>query len=177
MAKEFTPTKEMLTAAENLFKARAYVETIRPIVLQYQKEILAEGQWHISPKKASRRGDAVIVEPKDSWLMSDDDFAVYHARCKAARDKAKLHVENDGHCPLLVAEHLVTSAEHALIDAMADTTGVTKDKLLSAKMDICLVDYYKNYIHLTLQLLAPFVRSSDELMKEISGDASPNPMG
>lgn len=152
---KFVPTAEMIAAAESVFMAMAMVETIRPIVVGYQTAILAEGQWHIKPEFASRLGDEVILDPKHSYLMSEEDFAVYLAQCKIARDKAKLHVDHDENCPLLVAEHLLIQAEHALIDAMSGVTKIAKDGLLSVGMG-----EYKQYIDLTLRLLAPFVKNN-----------------
>lgn len=93
--KKFIPTPSMVSAAETLFKAMALVETIRPIVLQYQTDILIKGQWHVRSRFAARLGDEVIVEPRRSYLMSDEDFAEYDAQCKIARDKAKLPVDNN----------------------------------------------------------------------------------
>lgn len=153
--KKFVPTTGMVKAAEAVFMAKALVETIRPLVLAYQTAILAEGQWHIRPDFATRLGAEVILDPKLSYLMSDEDFAEYCAKCKIARDKAKLHVDADDKSPLLVAEHLVMQAQHALIDAMSDVTKIEKDRLLSVGMK-----EYKQYIDLTLSLLAPFVKNN-----------------
>lgn len=153
--KQFIPTPSMVSAAETLFKAMALVETIRSIVLQYQTDILIKGQWHVRPRFAARLGDEVIVDPRRSYLMSDEDFAEYDAQCKLARDNAKLHVDNDEQCPLLVAENMVRLAEEALVLAMYEHTKLTKDQLL------CLgLEKYKQYIDLTLRLLAPFVKNT-----------------
>lgn len=153
--KKFIPTPSMVSAAETLFKAMALVETIRPIVFQYQTDILIKGQWHVRPRFAARLGDEVIVEPRRSYLMSDEDFAEYDAQCKIARNKAKLPVDNDDQCPLLVAENMVILAEHALVEAMYEHTKLTKDQLLCLGLETC-----KQYIDLTLRLLAPFVKNT-----------------
>ena len=168
--KEFKPTTAMVEAAYNVFTAMAVVATVRPIVERYQTAILAEGQWRVRPDYATKRraapGDPeniepeVILDPKLSYLMSDEDFAVYDTCCKRARDIAGLHVTKDDFCPLLVSEHTLIKAEQGLIDAMAETTRITKDRILGVGMD-----KYKEYIDLTLRLLAPFV---DERKKEIA---------
>lgn len=155
MEKKFVPTATMVAAAEDVFKTMAFLETIRPIVLKYQTEILAKGQWHIRPEYADRLGDTVILDPKHSYLMSEEDFAVYSVQCKVARDKAGLCVEHDGNCPLLVAENLLSDAKRALINVMEPVTKISADKILSAGMK-----EYNSYIELTLQLLAPFVNPS-----------------
>jgi hypothetical protein len=68
---------------------------------------------------------------------------------------ARLHVANEDQCPLLVAEHLARQAEQALVDAMSEITNLSVDKLLSSGQD-----QYKQFIELTLKLLAPYVRNA-----------------
>lgn len=152
MEKKFVPTAAMVDAAEDVFKTMAFLETIRPIVMKYQTEILQQGQWRIRPKYADRLGDKVILDPKDSYLMSEEDLAVFIDHCKVARDKAGLHVDHDDKCPLLVAEHLLIKAKRALLDVMEPVTRLPADRLLSAGMD-----KYNSGVELTLQLLASFV--------------------
>jgi hypothetical protein len=154
---KFTPTPEMVSAAEAVFTIMAMVGTIRPVVIGYQTEILKQGQWRVRPQFATRRGDEVITDPAQSYLMSEENFADYDAKCKAARLEAKLPVEKEGNCPLLEAESLLIKAERALIDAMQPVTGLTAERFvpMSAR---------KEYIDLTLKLLAPFVRPAKEIM-------------
>ena len=157
---KFTPTEEMISAAKAVFQAMAFVETIRPIVMQYQTEILAENKWRISPEfaKPSFRAiyeDEVITDPKNSYLMSAEDFKEYSLKCKIARDKANLRVTENRFCPLLEAEHLLVQAKHALIDVMAETTKIQSQDILRSGMD-----KYNQYIDLTLRLLAPFVQNN-----------------
>jgi len=159
---KFIPTPEMISAAETLFKSMAFADMIRPIVLKYETEILAEGQWHIKPEYAAHSGDKIILAPKDSYLMSEEDLAKYYAKCKVARAAANLHVDHDDQCPLLVAEEMVRQAQRALIEEMSVLHNLTADKLLCAGLD-----KYNQYVDLCLKLLAPFVRSSNELMAEI----------
>lgn len=156
--KKFTPTPEMVKAAETVFLAMAFVQTIRPVVLKYKTEILAQGQWPIRAEYSKRLDQRVILEEKESYLMSEAHFAQYDAKCKLARDKAKLHVDNNDQCPLLVAEHLLTQAEHALLDVMQELTKVEKGKVFGLGMA-----QYRSYLELTLRLLAPFVDKSTVL--------------
>lgn len=154
--KGFKPSPIMLLAAGNVFKAMAWVDVIKPVVEGYQKEILARHQWHIAKEWSEKRGapDRIILEPSRSYLLEDDDFKIYHKECHEARDKAGLKVDNDDFCPLLVAQRLLTEAQHGLIDAMTPTTGVEVDDLFYNGMR----DYDK-YIDLTLRLLAPYLRT------------------
>lgn len=166
---KFKPTEAMINAAETLLLAMAHAATIRPIVLKYETEIIAEGQWHMDRKlyesielrhlNSPRSGaDRIILDPKESYMMSEDDFKKYDAKCKIARDNAGLLVDHDEQCPMLVADHLVMQAEHALIETMSERTGTTKDQLLCAGMD-----KYKHYVDLTLRLLTPFVATPQQL--------------
>jgi hypothetical protein len=153
MAK-FTPSATMISAAEMVFAAMAMLQTIGPVVLAYKTNILKEGQWHIKPEFSERCGDEVILDPKRAYMLSDADFSVYDTKCKQARDLAGLSVDHPEQCPLLVAEHLEIQANHALVLSMEGITKITLDKLLSSGMD-----RYKEYIDLTLRLLAPYVKN------------------
>jgi hypothetical protein len=169
MTEKFQPTEAMVDAAETLLLAMAHAETIRPIVLKYEAEILAEGQWHMDRKlyesielrhlNEPRSGaDRIILDPKESYMMSEDDFKEFDAKCRDARDNAGLLVDHDEQCPMLCADNLVMQAEHALIETMRERTGATKDQLLCAGMD-----KYKQYVDLTLRLLTPFVATTQQL--------------
>jgi len=151
---KFKPTPEMIAAAETVFLTTAFVQTIRPIVVQYQTSILALGNWKIAPLFADKLASEVILDPKMSFLMTSANFAVYVQRCKLARVVAGLHVANEDQCPLLVAEQLARQAEHSLVEAMSESTNLSADILLSAGLD-----QYKQFIELTLKLLAPYVRN------------------
>lgn len=159
--KKFTPTQEMIRAAEKLFVVMAKLDMIRPIVEGYKKRILAENQWRVRPAYQDRLGDRVILEIKDAYLMSDDDFVKYDALSKQARDVAELRVDDPNKCPLLVAEHSLIQAKRYLIEAMEPLTKVNADKLLNAGLG----DYEK-YVDLAQRLLAPYVRSASELLSE-----------
>ena len=145
-------TTEMIAAAETLFLAMAYTQTIRPIVEGYQKRIIAE----INPQvceKFSTFGNNAIKEGKDTYLMNDNDFQTYLKRCAEEAHKAGFNIPNDDYCPLLIAESLETDAEHALIKAMYPITHLEANDVLSAGLD-----KYKALIDLSLRLLAPFVK-------------------
>lgn len=165
MKAKFVPTKTMIRAAEMVFATMAIVGTIRPVVEKYQAEILARGQWRVSEKfDGTRMGDdEVIVDPNLSYLMAEEDFALYHAQCKEARALANLKVEQEDQCPLLVAEDMQRKAEHALIEAMEPVTGLTVHKLLCAGMA-----KYKEYVELNLRLMAPFVEDGKQIAEQLA---------
>lgn len=151
----FKPTPEMIAAAENVFLAMAMEGTTRPIVESYQKKIIAEREWYSDPTMSNAPGIAErVTDPKFAWTMGTDDFAEYRKRCNEERIAAKLQVETEDHCPLLVAENLTRLAKNALLDTMA---GITKiDSTAAAALKTA--DYEK-MVDLALRLLAPFVKN------------------
>ena len=150
---KFHPTDAMIAAATLVFMHMAKVAVIRPIVEGYQKELLAKHQFKVRDEFSERRGAEVILDPKLSYLMPDEDFAIYDAECKAARDTAGLHVEDKDFCPLLVAENDLIKAKRTLVDVMESVTGIGHDKLM------CNFDKYDEYIDLCLKLLSPYVKN------------------
>jgi hypothetical protein len=149
-------TQDMITAAENLFLAMAYTQTIRPIVEGYQKRIIAEIKPEVC-EKFSKLATITITEAKDTYLMNDNDFQVYLKRCAEEAHKAGFKIPNDDYCPLLIAESLERDAEHALIKAMLPITHITKDMVLYSENGL---ENYKKLIDLSLRLLAPFVKKT-----------------
>ncbi len=147
--KDFKPTAEMFDAAQALLGAMACKETIRPIVEGYEKKILDD----LAP--LDRYEGEPITDIKYSWMMPDDIFKIYDARCRVERDKAGLHVEKDEFCPLLVADTLVVDATHALIDATESIFHVDKHVLLCSGLD-----KYNEYVDLMLKLLVSHPKST-----------------
>lgn len=145
-------TTEMIEAAETLFVAMAFTETIRPTVTAIQVKNMANmGYSHLKP------GDSYIM-PKHLWPE-------LHERNYNDCNAAGLTVEDPAFCPLLVAEHNVTKAQHNLIEIMQPLTNISHE-MLFRNGDGCKT-YYK-YIDLNLRLLAPFVRNADTIMEDIA---------
>lgn len=157
-AKDFKPTSDMIHAAQTVFLCMAMVETIKPIVTGYQKAILNKYQFKVASDKVNRGHDKdeIILDPDKSYLLDDSDSQVYIEETFRERDRAGLKVSNPEFCPLLVAEHNLTKAQHILIRSMEPLTGVTLDQILCGRN--CLVNL-KKYIELSLRLLAPFVKN------------------
>ncbi|MDP1573150.1 MAG: hypothetical protein Q8M09_14895 [Pseudomonadota bacterium] len=169
----FTPTAQQIRAAENLFVFMTNEATVRPVVDAYQARILAEHQFHIDPQWLIPRGDSgrsmddrVILDPKDSFLLGEEDAKVFFAECNEARIKAKLWVSNPAFCPLLVSENNRIDAENALLNAMATTPGL---EFLSRAYALDM-EKHKEVVGLSLKLLAPFVANADVLLERIMAD-------
>jgi hypothetical protein len=142
--------QDILDATKEVLINMAWVETVKPIVLGYQREILANHQFRVIEKYRDGSINEVILEPDRSYLMSDTDFAVYLAECNQARINAGLKVDNDEYCPLLVAEDNLRKARRKLIDLMEPVTSVKFDMLFNT-----YPDNYNKYLDLILKLVVP----------------------
>lgn len=157
--KQFKPSPEMVQAAKNVFIAMAYTETIRPIVEGYQKKVLNFFQFKNNGelKRLSKRfpeiKERVILNPKESYLLDDEDFKIYLAECNIEREKAGLKVDNPDFCPLLVAESLERDAKRCLVETMETITGI-ETSILTGHLE-----EYKKVVDLTLRLLAPYCKN------------------
>ncbi len=157
MKPTFKPTDEMIQAAKTVFMAMATVETIKPIVREYEKEILKKYQFHIA-QSWTEKGipDEVILDPEKTYLLEDTDFQIYLKDAFQERDKAGLKVDNPEFCPLLVAEHLQCDAEYILIETMEPVTHLQPSNIYGNNR--------KKLIDLTLKLLAPFVGTARDIL-------------
>lgn len=148
----FTPTPAMIEAAETLFFAMARLSLIEPIVLNYQRLILSEGQWSVKPAFVEKGMPAeVVLEPDRSFLLSEEDFATYDGLCQKAQVMAGLEVKEDFNCPLLEAKSALVEAQHQLAFTMSSVTGHSLDQVLMLPQES-----YLKYVDLSLRLLAPF---------------------
>lgn len=166
--KNFTPTKDQIAAAEAVFTAMAHESLIRPIVEGYELAILEKHQFRIARKWVEKGvTDHLVLERKDTFLLDDEDAKVYYAECFAARDAAKLVVDDPEHCPLLVAEHLRIRAENALLQTIATIPGL--ESFASGTMSL---DMRKKVIDLSLGMLSPFCGNADDILSRIVAKAA-----
>ena len=143
---------QAVPVARAVFVAMAFVETIRPVVEGYQREILTA----IKPKMAKHwvedhgMEQRIITDPTDTHYMEDGDFDEYIEGCHREALKHGFKVPEKGSCPLLIAEHNLTKAQQLLIEVMEPITGIKHSDLFHHGMDD-----YNHYIDLTLRWLAP----------------------
>lgn len=153
--KEFKPTASMISAATAVFTAMAMIRLVRPIVLTYQRKVLLEGQWHPADEYVEEGSSpSTITEPEEAFLMGEADFLKYVQRCNEESHKVGLRASSPERCPLLECEGALREAEQLLVHEMQHITGIKPDDVLQAAMSL-----RKEYVDLTLRLLAPFVRS------------------
>lgn len=140
----------IVCAGRAVFTCMAFVETIRPVVTGYQKQILEMMQPHIAKEWLDKgRKDEIILNPEHSYLMEDTDFQEYIDECHIEAEKNGFHVPERGYCPLLMAETKLTEAKHLLIETMEPITGIKVSDLFRHGLKD-----YDNYIELTLKMVA-----------------------
>lgn len=162
---KFNPTPEMITATKALLMAKAFVQTIKPIVDGYQKAILEKHQFtnrrevELLTKLGREAEERVILDPKESYQMSKEDFNTFWNECKIEREKAGLKVKRDDFCPLLVAENLERQAKNALLEAMRPLTKIDPDNLWD-------MDNRKKLIELSINLMVSYCRENNIDLRE-----------
>lgn len=156
----FTPSKQILSAARDVLIRQAALEIVAQIVGTYEREILAEERWSASAHWGDHFPEGkTILDPKDTYLLSEADSAVFTSRCHQSRDRAKLKVSQPDDCPRCEAEWQLIQAEWRLVDLMESITGVSRESMLCQGLG-----RYKQYIDATLCLLSVFLEPSAELM-------------
>ncbi len=166
---QFKPTKEMIAAAETLFLAMAYEQTVRPKVLAYQQAILQEKAIYPDAKyqQAIYEGSVPhepITDPERLYLATDEDARYYFDRCDQEKVKAGFPDLGEGFCPLLMAETQVRDAQTMLVRRMEPITKMTKDDLLCSRNGL---ENYKKLIEITMNLLRPYVRTSQQILADV----------
>lgn len=138
----------MIGAATNVFKAKAFVETVRPVVEAYQRKELA------ILRPVNRFTGEVITEPKHAYTMDDDLFLLYIKGINLSRDEAGLKVRHPDNCPLLEAEGVERMAKEHLVNVMEPITKLSAHRLICSGLK-----NYEELIELTLRLLAPYCKA------------------
>jgi len=149
--KNFKPNSEMLESAEVVFLSMAYVETIKPIVENIQKKVLNKHKFKVAKKYRNYEKDKIITEEKYSYLMSNEDFKIYHNECRTLEDEKGLKVSNPEFCPLLVAENEQRKAENLLMNSFKVITGLDTDDINMS------LDNRKKFLDLTLGFMSQFI--------------------
>jgi len=139
----FRPSTGQIAAAESVFMCMAAVQTIRPIVENYQRKVLRDLGYGHTPLNLT-------------YTLPDAVFAVFHERCQQEREAAGLHVDDPEFCPLLVAEHLLSQAQHLFVDVMEPVSGISFDQIFRSPNAL---DHYGRLVDLNLRLLAPYCKN------------------
>ena len=114
-------TPELKSAVETYFLAKAYEETIRPIVEGYRTQILLENNFEYRDdlfESERRKPDSKFVkDEKDTYLMKDEQFTVYLGLVHEQHLSHGFDVKEFGYCPLLIAEDNTRKAKRLVLES------------------------------------------------------------
>lgn len=114
--------------------AKAYTESIRPVVKAYQAQILEKHKFPY--KEGEERGRDYVKDADHAYLMSDEDADTLFAEMEEAKKAYPFgRGLEQGACPLLVAENLQRQSRMCMIDEAAYITGINYD-------DITMLEHY-----------------------------------
>lgn len=177
MAKRTPPTitPELKNAVETFLLAKAYTETIRPIVREYQRQLLAEMQLPISEEWTQRRGEefpegTLILEPQQTWMLGDEDARAYYDRLHPLHLAHGFDVKPD-YCPLLMAEADQSDAERLVLNAAQYITGLEPHEFMHPANGRTGMENYHHATELVVGLvlsLCPDI-NADSLMRGMNG--------
>jgi len=129
---DITPT--IKSCVNSYLIAKVFAETMREKVNKVHREILTE-----RPIYADKDDGRQIFESKYLYLCSDENLCedfFREANIRLRKAGLKPPKMGDEFCPALVAERLLTEAEHALIEATREIfRDVTVYKLLCHGLD------------------------------------------
>jgi len=112
--------QELKSAVDAYLMARALAETERAKVDAIQRRILETADYW------------TVKDPKESWLMDENEFHDYLSDVRRELEKAGYEIETQGEhywnyfCPALSAESLQRDAENLVIEATARMIGHAK---------------------------------------------------
>lgn len=146
-------TPELKKAVTLALALQTFEAEITPTVQAYQQEILDRHQWHIAKHwvtgdsgKHRCLPDQIITKPSDSFLLNDEDSAVYFAEL----EKAKLangwgHLPKDT-CPLLMAQYRKMEAGSAVLRAAQYITDIDPTNIYDMKLRRQLLELAINFV-------------------------------
>lgn len=142
-----TKDQNCIKAVEAVFNAMALESIMRDIVVPIQVAALAKFQFKIADKWEEQEPQ-IILDPKLSYLLSDEDFEVFHAEIKNGYKLAGIAPKKEDNCPLLECEGVARNAKKLMVDAMEQYSGISYDNLMLK------FECYNDYIELLLKLFA-----------------------
>jgi hypothetical protein len=151
------PSKKLITSAELVFLQMANLETITPIIEGYQKEILVKHNFRPSADAlATGRCPEFILEPFDTYLLSEKDFCVYLEEVHA-KHIAHGFVVEFGFCPLSTAKHELFQAKKMFVELSQEL-----QELIDVK-ELTRPKFFNQYCNTTLKYVGGFVKGDNVL--------------
>ncbi len=145
------PPAEIVSLADSVLTAMAMHQLKAEQVKAYSTEVLVSMQPRIARKWLDLGcEDKLILDPDESFLLSEEDAARFFELCEEKRVALNLTVHKAGNCPALEAENLFRAARDAFIDALTPYTCITLQEALTGVLYNKLMDW-------GLRILAPHV--------------------
>ena len=120
---------DIAPAARAVLLAKAHAQLQRERVDAYIRPIFDRYQFTYGARWGTERAGQPLPSPKELYLADDEpQVAAFYAECDTAH-RAHGFTGPAGHCPALVAEHLLVATERALIDLAEPLFGITADHL------------------------------------------------
>lgn len=138
------------TAVGAVLLAKAYAEVKREQVDKVNREILTECPLSNGLEVEHGQSHEDITDPKLVYLCTNQDLLddYYAESNKRLRERGIKPPEMpDSYCPALVAEDVLRTAEHVLVEAAEPVFGVSLDQIT------CYLDKYHQYIDLLCGLV------------------------
>lgn len=120
---------DTVPAVRAVLLAQAYAELKRQQVDAYIQPIFDRYRFEVRPEWRHEGRPVAIATPHDLYLSDDEPGAA--AFYKDCDDEHRRHGFDGppGHCPALVAEHLLMRAEQLLIELTAPFFGIEEGRL------------------------------------------------
>jgi hypothetical protein len=130
--------------------AKAYAQCRREQVDAYLRPIFDSFKFTIGEEFGGRRGDAgkPITDPTRLYLCGDEELCKDYFHACDLEHRKHGFTGPYGHCPALIAEHLLVIAENALLDAGCKLMGIEdghaalwgdkREKMLDLLLGACL---------------------------------------
>lgn len=156
--------RDNASLAYSVLMARAFAQTERARVDAYINPIFETYGFTYAEKWIERGRPAGLIAKREDLYLSDDEpqIAHFYAACDAAH-RAHGFTGPAGHCPALVAEHLVRQAERLLVELAEPIAGLTHHRLLCSGLD-----KLHEYVEMLIKLCVSTVpRTADEVLAGI----------
>ncbi len=144
---------EMIAAANAVAFCMADVAVKTPIVEAYQRQLLAKGQWLMAQAFVDPGEERpVILDPKLSYLLEEEDAKTFQAQCAAQAAAAGLATRIPGNCPKTESDNQRYVLELHLLKLARQYTGVDP-------MSIYQPAARKAYVETLMRFLGPQLKS------------------
>lgn len=144
---------EMIAAANAVAFCMADVAVKTPIVEAYQRQLLAKGQWLMAQAFVDPGEERpVILDPKLSYLLEEEDAKTFQAQCAIQAAAAGLSTTIPGNCPRTESDQQLYVMEQNLLSRAQPYTGIDPKSIHQPA-------HRKSYVDTLMRLMGPQLKS------------------